>query len=49
MHFDGFYTLKEEGAGVMLIHPESDILKYDIQLEFSATNNIAESWSRVCG
>jgi ribonuclease HI len=49
MHFDGFYTLKEEGAGVMLIHPESDILKYDIQLEFSATNNITEYEELVSG
>jgi ribonuclease HI len=30
------------GAGVVLIPPEGDVLKYTIQLEFSATNNIAE-------
>jgi ribonuclease HI len=42
MYFDGSYTLKGAGAGVMLIPPEGDTLKYIIQLEFSATNNIAE-------
>jgi hypothetical protein len=40
MHFDGSYTLKGAGAGVMLIPPEDEVLKYAIQLEFSATNNI---------
>jgi hypothetical protein len=42
MYFDGSYTLKGAGADVMLIPPECDILKYAIQLEFSATKNIAE-------
>jgi ribonuclease HI len=42
MYFDGSYTLKGVGAGVMLIPPEGDIMKYAIQLEFSATNNITE-------
>jgi hypothetical protein len=42
MYFDGSYTLKGAGAGVVLIPPEGDILKYAIQIEFSATNNIAE-------
>jgi ribonuclease HI len=42
MYFDGSYTLKEAGAGVVLIPPEGDILKYAIQLGFPATNNIAE-------
>jgi hypothetical protein len=41
MHFDGSYTLKGAGAGVVLIPPEDEVLKYAIQLEFSATNNIA--------
>jgi ribonuclease HI len=42
MYFNGSYTLKGAGAGVMLIPPEGDMLKYAIQIDFSATNNIAE-------
>jgi ribonuclease HI len=42
MYFDGSYTLKGVGAGVVLIPPEGDMLKYAIQIEFSATNNITE-------
>jgi hypothetical protein len=42
MYFDGSYILKGAGASVLLISPEGDILKYAIQLEFSATNNITE-------
>jgi ribonuclease HI len=42
MYFDGSYTLKGAWAGVVLIPPEGDILKYAIQLGFPATNNIAE-------
>jgi ribonuclease HI len=49
MYFDRFYTLKGAGAGVMLIPPEGDILKYDIQLEFPDTNNIAEYEGLVMG
>jgi hypothetical protein len=42
MYFNGSYTLKGAGAGVMLIPPECDMLKYAIQIEFPTTNNIAE-------
>jgi hypothetical protein len=42
MYFDGLYTLKGAGAGVMLIPPEGDMVKYVIQIEFLATNNTAE-------
>jgi hypothetical protein len=42
MYFDGSYTLKGAGAGVVLIPPECDDLKYAIQLEFSATKNIVD-------
>jgi ribonuclease HI len=42
IYFDGFYTLKEARAGVVLIFLQGDILKYTIQLEFLVTNNIAE-------
>jgi hypothetical protein len=41
MYFDGSYTLRGAGAGVVLIPPEGDMLKYAIQIEFPATNNIA--------
>jgi hypothetical protein len=41
-YIDGSYTLKGAGAGVVLIPPRCDILKYAIQLKFSAINNIAE-------
>jgi ribonuclease HI len=49
MYFDGSYTLKDAGAGVMLIPPEDDVLKYAIQIEFPATNNIAEYEGLVNG
>jgi hypothetical protein len=49
MYFDGSYTLKGAGVGVVLIPLESDILKYVIQLEFSAINNIAEYEGLVTG
>jgi ribonuclease HI len=49
MYFDGSYTLKGAGAGIVFIPPEGDILKYDIQLEFPATNNIAEYEGLVMG
>jgi hypothetical protein len=41
IYFDRSYTLKGAGTDVVLILPKGDILKYVIQLEFSATNNIA--------
>jgi ribonuclease HI len=49
MYFNGSYTLKGAGAGVMLIPPEGDMLKYAIQIDFSATNNIAEYEGLVTG
>jgi hypothetical protein len=49
MYINGSYTLKGAGVGVMFIPPEGDILKYAIQLEFSATNNIAEYEGLVTG
>jgi ribonuclease HI len=46
IYFDKSYTLIAAEAGVMLIPPpnlsEGDILKYAIQLDFLATNNVAE-------
>jgi hypothetical protein len=49
MYFDGSYTLKEIGADVVLIPPNCDILKYAIQLEFLAINNIVEYEGLVMG
>jgi hypothetical protein len=49
MYFNRSYTLKGVGAGVVLIPREGDILKYAIQLEFSATNNIVEYKGLVTG
>jgi ribonuclease HI len=49
MYFDGSYTLKGVGAGVVLIPPKGDTLKYVIQLEFWTTNNIAEYEGLVTG
>jgi hypothetical protein len=49
MYFNGSYNLKGAGAGVMLIPPKGDILKYAVQFEFSATNNIAEYEGQVTG
>jgi ribonuclease HI len=42
MYFDGSYTLKGVGAGIVLIPPRGGPLKYAIQREFPATNNIIE-------
>jgi ribonuclease HI len=49
MYFDGSYTLKGAGAGIMLIPLEGHMLKYVIQIEFSATNNIAEYEGLITG
>jgi ribonuclease HI len=49
MYFDRSYTLKGVGAGVVLIPPEGDMLKYVIQMEFPATNNTTEYEGSVTG
>jgi hypothetical protein len=49
MYFDGSYTLKGAEVGVVFIPPEGDALKYAIQLEFPATNNITEYEGLVNG
>jgi ribonuclease HI len=49
MYFNGSYTLKGARAGVVLIPPEGDMLKYAIQIEFLATNNTAEYEGLVTG
>jgi ribonuclease HI len=49
MYFDRSYTLKGAGAGVVLIPPEGNVLKYAVQFEFPATNNIVEYEGLVTG
>jgi ribonuclease HI len=49
MYFNGSYTLKGAGPGVVFITLEGDILKYAIQFEFPAMNNIAEYEGLVTG
>jgi ribonuclease HI len=49
MYFDGPCTLKGAGAGVVLILPKGDMLKYAIQIKFPATNNIVEYEGLVTG
>jgi hypothetical protein len=49
MYFDGSYTLKGALAGIMLIPPEGDVLKYAIQIEFPTTNNTVEYEGLVTG
>jgi ribonuclease HI len=49
MYFDGSYTLKGAGVGVVLIPPKGDFLKHAIQLELLATSNIAEYKGLVMG
>jgi hypothetical protein len=49
MYFNGSYTLQGVGAGVVLISPEGDMLKYAIQIEFFATNNFTEYEGLVTG
>ena len=39
---DGSATKRARGAGVVLISPEGEILKYAIKLQFPTTNNEAE-------
>jgi hypothetical protein len=49
IYFDGSYTLKGALAGIMLIPPEGDVLKYAIQIEFPTTNNTVEYEGLVTG
>ena len=47
MNFNGSLTLQGAGLGVVLTAPNGHILKYVIQLDIQAMNNMAEyedSW-----
>jgi hypothetical protein len=49
IYFNGSYTLRGAGAGVVLIPLEGDTIKYAIQLDFVATNNAIKYECLVIG
>ena len=49
VQIDGFATIKEGRARVVLISPEREILKYAVRLQFSVTNNEAEYEALLTG
>ena len=49
MYFDGSLMLKGSGAGVVLISPTGEHLKYAIQLNCPATNKVAEYEGLLAG
>ncbi len=42
LYFDGAYSKERSGVGTVLISLEGTILPISHQLEFEATNNVAE-------
>jgi ribonuclease HI len=42
MYFDGTLNLEGEGAGVLLISPQGEQLKYVLQIHYKGSNNGAE-------
>jgi ribonuclease HI len=42
IYFDGALNLKGTGAGVLLISPQGEQLKYVLQIHYKASNNGAE-------
>jgi len=49
MNFDGSLTLEGAGAGVVLTAPDGHALKYAVQVDFRATNNMAEYEGLLAG
>ena len=49
MYFDGSLILSGSGARVVLESPNGETLKYAIQLNFQATNNVAEYEGLLAG
>jgi ribonuclease HI len=49
MYFDGALNLKRAGAGVFLISPQGEQLKYVLQIHYKASNNGAEYEALVHG
>ena len=42
MHFDGSLMIEGTGAGILLISPSGERLKYVLQIYFPASNNAGE-------
>jgi ribonuclease HI len=49
LFFDGSARKKKAGAGVVLIDPNSEQVKYMVLLDFEATNNMAECEALIFG
>jgi ribonuclease HI len=49
MYFDDVLNLKGEGAGVLLISPRGEQLKYVQQIHYKASNNDAEYEALIHG
>jgi hypothetical protein len=49
LFFDGSARQQGGGAGVVLIDPSGDQVKYMVHLEFKATNNVAEYEALIFG
>jgi ribonuclease HI len=49
MYFDGALNLKGAGAGVLLISPQGEQLKYVLQIHYKASNNSAEYEALIHG
>jgi hypothetical protein len=49
MYFDGSLKMQGAGAGILLIAPRGEQLKYALQLLFSASNNVAEYEALIHG
>jgi ribonuclease HI len=49
LFFDGFARQQVGEAGVVLIDPNEDLVKYMVHLEFKATNNMAEYKALIFG
>jgi ribonuclease HI len=49
LFFDGSARQKGGGAGVVLIDPSRDQVKYMVHLEFKATNNMVEYEALIFG
>jgi ribonuclease HI len=49
MYFDGTLNLEGEGAGVLLIYPQGEQLKYVMQIYYKASNNGAEYQALIHG
>jgi ribonuclease HI len=49
MYFDGALNLEGAGAGVLIISPQGEQLKYVLQIHYKASNNSAECEALIHG